>query len=67
MKPRLRDGEYDESELYNCPLYNTSERRGMLSTTGHSTNFIMYLKIGSGECNPDHWCKRGSACLMQLD
>ena len=54
-------------ELYNCPLYNTSERRGQLSTTGHSTNFIMYLKLGSGEMNGDHWCKRGTACLMQLD
>jgi dynein heavy chain, axonemal len=57
----------DVNTLYNCPLYNTSERRGQLSTTGHSTNFIMYLQLGSGKMNPDHWCKRGTACLMQLD
>jgi len=80
MKPKLKghsngnEGDDDndmqmeeEQNLYNCPLYNTSERRGQLSTTGHSTNFIMYLKIGSGEQTPDHWCKRGTACLMQLD
>ena len=75
MQPRLRaigdmeekEREEEEKDMYRCPLYNTSERRGMLSTTGHSTNFIMYLKLSSGLANPDHWCKRGAACLMQLD
>ena len=52
-----------------CLLYNMSERLGQLSTTGHSTNFIMYLQLGSGEMDPDHWCKRGTgtAFLMPLD
>lgn len=51
---------------YECPLYKTSRRAGELSTTGHSTNFVMYFYLLTNQ-DPDHWIRRGTAFLTQLD
>ena len=48
---------------YKCPVYRTSERAGVLSTTGLSTNFVVSLNIPTIE-EPNKWTLRGTALLL---
>jgi dynein heavy chain len=59
-------GEIQEEGRYACPLYRTAERRGVLATTGHSTNFVTLVRLPGGGREPAHWVMRGAALLAQL-
>jgi dynein heavy chain len=65
LKPVIA-AEYKPTNVYECPLYKTSLRAGTLSTTGHSTNFVVALPIPSTH-NPDFWVRSGCAMLCMLD
>ena len=51
--------------IYNCPVYKTSDRAGTLSTTGHSTNYILSTHLPTLDTE-DHWTKRSVALISSL-
>ena len=64
--------------VYSCPCYKTTTRAGTLSTTGHSTNFVLMVEVPSKEpCSGTfskycetfsaHWIKRAVALFTTLN
>ncbi|XP_048578532.1 dynein axonemal heavy chain 1-like isoform X2 [Nematostella vectensis] len=65
LKPAA-NREKPSSGIYDCPVYKTLTRAGTLSTTGHSTNFVLSVEIPSGKPQ-DHWIKQGVALMCALN
>ncbi|XP_043248669.1 dynein axonemal heavy chain 6 [Colletes gigas] len=50
---------------YICPLYKTAVRAGVLSTTGHSTNFVVPVLLPSTK-EQSYWILKGTALLIEI-
>jgi len=71
----LKDRKDREENVYRCPVYKILSRRGVLSTTGHSTNFIMWIELPSrrtdminnmGQADQEEWIRAGVAAFSSL-
>jgi dynein heavy chain len=60
------DREKSDVPTYECPVYKTSVRAGLLSTTGQSTNFVLAVELPTNH-DTEYWVLKGAAILCQLD
>jgi dynein heavy chain len=63
------------SGVYRCPVYKVLSRMGTRSTTGHSTNFVLWIELPSDRrdtinnlelADSDYWIKAGVAAFCSL-
>lgn len=55
-----------DPEMYMAPVYKTGLRKGVLTTTGQSSNFIIAVECPT-KTSPDVWTRRAAALLCQLN
>lgn len=60
-----RNRKKPETGIYMCPVYKVLSRAGTLSTTGHSTNFAIWLEVPSKD-KQEKWIRAGVAAFLAL-
>ena len=65
LKPVYEKPPTDPATVYESPLYKTLARTGTLSTTGHSTNFVLFVEIPTDKPQ-SFWILRSAALFCAL-
>ena len=60
-----KDRKKPTTGIYDCPVYKVLSRAGTLSTTGHSTNFCLYIELPCRE-EQEVWIRAGVALFLAL-
>ena len=60
-----KDRKDPETGIYNCPTYKVLSRAGTLSTTGHSTNYVLMMELPTRE-DEQKWIRAGVALFLAL-
>jgi dynein heavy chain len=53
-------------EDYQCPLYKTNIRAGILNTTGQSTNYVLHISLPTDQ-DPSSWVLMGTAMVTMTN
>ncbi len=61
----MQNREVPLTGIYKCPVYKVLSRTGTLSTTGHSTNFVMWIELPTKE-EEAKWVRGGVAAFLAL-
>jgi dynein heavy chain len=57
--------EQPRDDLYECPVYKTTVRQGLITSVGYSTNFVLNIDFPT-DVESGHWIDRGKGRFFYL-